>query len=186
MNIYDFDNTILKGDSSVKFIIYSLHHHPLLVIKGMFKAFLALFKSNKKKGIIKSNLYSFVKDIPNLDNYVHNFILKNNHNIKKFYLDGQKDDDVVMSATYDFIIEPFCASLGIKNVIATKYDTKKGMLIGNHCKGEEKIKRFDQEYPNAIVENAYSDSFSDMPMFKKAKKAYLVKNDKLELLKDIK
>lgn len=186
MNIYDFDNTILKGDSSVKFILYSLHHHPFLVIIGMFKAFFALFKSNKKKGIIKSHLYSFVKDIPDLDSYVNKFILKNNQNIKKFYLERQKDDDVVISATYDFIIEPFCASLGIKNVIATKYDTKKGILIGNHCKGEEKIKRFDKEYPHALVENAYSDSFSDMPMFQKAKNAYLVKGEKLELLKDIK
>ena len=186
MNIYDFDNTIFKGDSSVKFIIYSFYHHPILVLKGVFKAFLAFFKPNKKRGIVKSNLYSFVKDIPSLDNYVHNFILKNSHRVKKFYLDNKREDDVIISATYDFIIEPFCKSIGIKNVIATKYDTKKGTLIGNHCKGEEKIIRLDKEYPNSNVEEAYSDSYSDMPMFKRAKKAYLVKGEKLELLKDIK
>ena len=38
MNIYDFDNTIFKGDSSIKFIKYSLLRHPFIVIPSMFKS----------------------------------------------------------------------------------------------------------------------------------------------------
>ena len=66
MNIYDFDNTILKGDSSIKFIKYSLIRHPLLVIKSFLKAFKECVKLLFKKsnlGLIKSELFSFVKDI---------------------------------------------------------------------------------------------------------------------------
>ncbi len=184
MNIYDFDNTILKGDSSIKFIKYSLIRHPLLVIKSFLKAFKECVKLLFKKsnlGLIKSELFSFVKNLNDFDNYINNFIIKNQRYVKNFYLEQQSDNDVVISASFDFIIIPFCKSLGIKNIIATKYDVKKGHIIGNNCKGEEKVKRFHELYPKALVKNAYSDSLSDIPMFNLAKNAYLVKDDELIL-----
>ena len=176
MNIYDFDNTILKGDSSVKFIKYSLIRHPLLVTRSFFKATIKYFKKSNL-GLIKSELFSFVQYLEDFDNYVNTFVLKNQKYVKKFYLERKKDNDVIISASFDFIIVPFCHSLGIKNVIATKYDVKKGHIIGNNCKGEEKVKRFQELFPNANVWNAYSDSLSDLPMFRLAKQAYLVKNN---------
>ncbi len=182
MNIYDFDNTILKGDSSVKFIKYSLYHHPFLVLSSFLKSLKVGIKYLLKKsdfGSFKSVMFSFVKKINNLDDYMEKFVLKNMKHIKKFYLDGQKDDDTVISASFDFIVRPFCEKLGIKNIIATKYDTKKGLIIGKNCKGEEKIKRFRELFKDTKVFAAYSDSLSDIPMFKIAKKAYLVKNDEI-------
>lgn len=178
MNLYDFDNTIIKGDSSIKLIKYSFVRHPIMLTISSFKASLELIKGSDL-GNIKSELFSFVKKIPDLDNYINKFILKNKKHIKKFYLERQKDEDVVISASFDFIIIPFCHSIGINNVIATKYDTKKGCIIGKNCKGEEKVKRFNELYKNAKVFEAYSDSLSDIPMFKLAKKAYLVKNEEI-------
>ena len=182
MNIYDFDNTILKGDSSKKFIKYSLARHPFLVMKSIIKASMEVIKTFFHKsnlGFIKSALFSFVKDIPNIDDYMNIFVLKNQKYIKNFYLQQQKDNDVVISASFDFIIKPFCHSLGIKNVIATKYDVHKGHIIGLNCKGEEKVKRFQELYHHATVEEAYSDSLSDIPMLNLANKAYLVKNNQI-------
>lgn len=182
MNIYDFDDTIFDGDSSVKFIKYSLIHHPFLVLWSMIKCLKEVIKYLFKKsniGNIKSVLFSFVKDIKDLDNYMNDYVLKNMKNIKNFYIEQKQDDDVVISASFDFIVRPFCEKLGIKHIIATKYDTKKGCIIGNNCKGKEKIRRFNEIFANKKVTNAYSDSLSDMPMFEIAKKAYLVKGENL-------
>ena len=74
---------------------------------------------------------------------------------------------------------PFCKKLGIKTVIATEYDTKKGCIKGKNCKGKEKIVRFNKVFKKANVNEAYSDSLSDIPMFEIAKKAYLVKGNEL-------
>ena len=178
MNLYDFDNTIIKGDSSIKFIKYSLVRHPIMLSITSFKALKEYIKGSSL-GNVKSELFSFVKKLPDLDSYINKFILKNKKHIKKFYLERQKENDVVISASFDFIIIPFCHSIGIKNVIATKYDTKKGCIIGKNCKGEEKVKRFRKVYSNAKVFEAYSDSLSDTPMFILAKKAYLVKNEQI-------
>lgn len=182
MNIYDFDDTIFNGDSSVKFIKYSLIHHPFLVLWSMIKSLKEVIKYLFKKsniGNIKSVLFSFVKDIKDLDNYMNDYVFKNMKNIKNFYLEQKQDDDVVISASFDFIVRPFCEKLGIKHIIATKYDTKKGCIIGNNCKGKEKIRRFNEIFKNKKVTKAYSDSLSDIPMFEIAKQAYLVKGENL-------
>ncbi len=182
MNIYDFDNTILKGDSSIKFFKYSLIKHPLLVMKSIIKTIREGIKYLFQKsslGNVKSKLFSFVKEIDNLDEYINEFVLKNIKYIKNFYLEQKKDNDVIISASFAFLIEPFCEHLGIKNVIATTYDVKKGSIIGKNCKGEEKIRRFRELYKDAKVDNAYSDSLSDIPMFEIAKNAYLVKNNEI-------
>ena len=182
MNIYDFDDTIFEGDSSVEFIKYSLFKHPFRLIWCFIKAIKEVIKYLFKKsniGLIKSELFSFVKYIDNLDEYMEDYVLKYQKNIKKFYLEQQKDNDVVISASFDFIVRPFCKKLGIKEVIATEYDTKKGCIIGKNCKGKEKIVRFNKVFKNPKVNEAYSDSLSDIPMFEIAKKGFLVKGEEL-------
>jgi len=182
MNIYDFDNTIFKGDSSIKFIKYSFIRHPLLVMFSLLKALIEYIKYifNKSDfGNVKSKLFSFVKYINNLDDYIANFVNKYKNNIKKFYLDNQKENDTIISASFEFIVKPFCDYLGIKNVIATNYDTKSGCIIGKNCKGKEKIVRFREIFKDVRVFEAYSDSLTDIPMFEIAESSYLVKNDKI-------
>lgn len=178
MNIYDFDNTIFKGDSSVKFIKYSLIRHPFIVLVSTFKSLFAII-TFKDFNIIKGNMFSFVKHIKNFDNYMDKYIDKNIKNIKQFYLNNQKEDDVIISATCDFIIDRFCKKLNIKYYIATRYDIDKGIIIGSNCKGEEKVKQFYLNFAHPEVNEAYSDSDSDIPMLKLAKVAYKVKGNKL-------
>lgn len=182
MNIYDFDDTIFDGDSSVCFIKYSLVRHPLLVITSFIKGIIPfikyLFKS-ASLGDVKGVLFSFVSKIDNFQLYMDEYVLKYQDNIKPYYLELHKSSDVVISASFSFIVEPLCKKLDINNVIATNYDVKTGSIIGKNCKGEEKIRRFNELYKDSIVEFAYSDSLSDIPMFNRAKKAYIVKGYKL-------
>lgn len=182
MNIYDFDNTIFLGDSSVKFFWYSLFRYPIIVLISVFKALFESIKYIFKRssfGLIKSELYSYVKYIDDLDKFIEKFVNKNMKNIKVFYKQIKRDDDVIISASFDFIVRPFCERLGLKYIICTKYDTKNGIIIGKNNKGEEKIVRFKEIFGDVVVENAYSDSLSDIPMFNIAKRAYLVKGEKL-------
>lgn len=182
MNIYDFDNTIFKGDSSCKFIKYSITHHPLLVLKSLIASIPLGVKYLFKKeefGVFKAKIFSFVKDIDNLEDYMERFTLKNIKNIKNFYLENRLDNDTIISASFEFIIRPFCEKIGIKNIIGTKYNVKTGKIIGKNCKGKEKIKRFRELYKEEDVINAYSDSLSDIPMFEISKNAYIVEGEEL-------
>lgn len=182
MNIYDFDNTIYDGNTNVDLILYSFIRHPFKVSKSLLLTF-PLFIGYKLKKVtfikLKETMLSFLFKIDNSDDYLDCFVDKKMKNIKKWYLDNKKDNDTVMSASYEIWILKFCKKLNIKNVISTKTD-KNGKIIGKNCKGEEKVRRFKEMFNDIKVDNAYSDSIKeDKPMFDIANNAYIVKNNQL-------
>jgi len=189
MNIYDFDNTIFDGDCSLGFYLYSWKVMPLKMSWYLFKtigwSILYLFRRINYHEI-KEKIFSYVTEIKDLDKVVNNYWDKNDYRIKKFYLDQQKNNDVIISASFDFILKPIIKRLGIKNLICTKYNVKTGKIIGPNTRDFEKVKLFKKEFKNVKVENAYSDSASDIPMLDLANKAYVVKGSKIIPLEEYK
>ena len=76
------------------------------------------------------------------------------------------------------MIDNICKRLGIK-AISSSLDPKTGKLLRPNCWGEEKVVRFHEFYSDDQVDEFYSDSYSDTPMAKLAKKAFIVKGEKL-------
>ena len=189
MNIYDFDKTIYDGDCSVGFYWYSYQRKPLKMVGYFFKTLgwgiLYLFKIITHQEI-KQRMFSYVCTLDTLDKILNDFWDKNEHKIKKFYLDNQKDNDVIISASFDFILKPICQRLGVKHLISTKYDLKTGKIIGHNCHDFEKVKRFREYFKDVKVNEAYSDSISDVPMLDLAKKAYVVRGNEIIPLEDYK
>lgn len=174
MNIYDFDNTIYEGDTGVDMVLYGLKKYPFKVIKCIIKG-LKLKRKYKTTNIseVKEEFFAFLYEIKDLDKFINSFIDSHIKNIKPWYKNQQKDNDTIISASYDLWINPFCKRLGIKNIICTNVDNK-GKIIGENCKGEEKVKRFKKEFPNVEVFESYSDSSTDIPMLLLAKKPFIV------------
>ena len=88
----------------------------------------------------------------------------------------QREDDVIISASPEFLLKPICIRLGISNLMASVVDKRTGMYLGINCHGEEKVRRFYKKF-NQEIDEFYSDSFSDAPLANIAKKAYLVDGD---------
>lgn len=182
MNVYDFDDTIYRGDTSIDLIKYTLIKHPFLMLKYIFKFIKkgVLYKLNKVEfKEVKETLFMFLIEIKDLDKYLEKFTDKYMKNIKSWYKEKQKKEDLVISASYTIWIKKFCDRLNIKNVIGTEVDLKTGKIIGNNCSGEEKLKRFDKLFPNIEILESYSDSKKDIPLLERAKQGYVVKGDKI-------
>ena len=64
-------------------------------------------------------------------------------------------------------------------LIASRVDKRTGWTLGENNQNEEKVLRFEREYPNTQVDEFYSDSLSDTPMAKLANRAFLVKGSEL-------
>ena len=64
-------------------------------------------------------------------------------------------------------------------MMATRVDTKTGLFNGENCIGEEKVVRFNERYPGEEIDEFYSDRYVDTPVARVAKKAIMVKGDKL-------
>ncbi len=181
MNLYDFDNTIYDGDTNKDIILYSLKHYPFKVIKSLIRA--KKLKKKYKKGLIKfekvkETMLSFLFEINNLDEFLEKFVNRHLKNIKKWYLNKKKENDVIITASYNIWISKFCKKLKIKHFIATETDSK-GKIINNNCKGIEKVNKFKKIYKNIKPLFAYSDSKVDIPMLEYAKNAYVVEGNKL-------
>ena len=64
-------------------------------------------------------------------------------------------------------------------MIGSRVNKKTGKFTGLNCHGEEKVRRLNKVYKDIKVNESYSDSRSDIPILKLAKKAFYVKGDKL-------
>lgn len=181
MNIYDFDDTIYDGDTTFEMIGYSLLRHPFKVLRSFFtsiKYYIGYKRNKNSYEMFKEVLFSFLFKIDNQEKYIDNFIETRKHKIKKWYLDNKKENDLVISGSYELWIIPFCNKIGIKYAMGTKTD-KNGKIIDKNCKHEEKVRRINKEYKNITINEAYSDSLTDIPMLELAKKPFIVKGNKL-------
>lgn len=181
MNVYDFDKTIYRNDSTADFFVYSLLRYPkiltLLPEIGIgFVKFYILKKGTKTQ--FKRRIMRFVKYI-DLENDIESFWDKKIKYIKDFYRENQKDDDVIISASPRFILEPVCKRLGINNLICSEVDDATGDFEKENCHGKEKVVRYREIFGNTKVDEFYSDSYSDTPLAEIAQKAYIVKGDKI-------
>jgi phosphoserine phosphatase len=104
---------------------------------------------------------------------------RNQDKIFPWYLEQQMQDDIIISASPKFLLQPICRRLGICHLIASEVDPKNGLFTGDNCYGKEKIQRLVSEYNVTHIDNFYSDSLSDLPLAKIADKAFLVSKGRL-------
>ncbi len=182
MNVYDFDGTIYDGDATVGFIFYTLRHHPLAMLRALprqVSAVAAYAAGRIDKTRMKSRFFSFLQYLDDVEGDVKNYWDKNRHKIKVWYLAQQKEDDVIISASAEFLLSDICARLGIRHLIATRMDPRTGEISGANCKGKEKPGRFYEIFPEGEIDGFYSDHDSDRYMAALAKRSYLVKKNDL-------
>ena len=180
MNVFDFDKTIYNGDSTTHFCIFIACRHPRVILDFIAALPLAVgYKIGRNtKTQMKERLYRAFSRIFDIECEVELFWDKHFDRIEAWYLEIKKPDDVVISASPEFLLEIPIKKLGIGTLIASRVDMKTGKYTGLNCWGEEKPKRFAEHFGEgweSLSDNFYSDSYSDTPMAKIAKKAYIIK-----------
>lgn len=182
INLYDFDNTIYKGDSSTDFFFYAMLKYPKVakfipkIIFSAIKYKLHIIKKTK----LKENIFSFLQVIPDVDFLISSFWKTHSCYIKGFYLKKDHQNDIIISASPEFLLRPITDELGVLDLIGSKVDAKTGVFKGLNCYGKEKVRRLKKKYQEFEVEEAYSDSYSDIPILELAKRSYIVKGNKIK------
>lgn len=182
MNVFDFDNTLLRGDSTARFFAWCLGHYPRMwqdVPAQAGNALLFALRLRKKQDF-KQRMLHFLTLIGDVDRAVDAFWQENLCRLKAWYPPRHRPDDVVISASPEFLIRPACAKLGISCVIGSPVDKRTGHFLGPNCHGREKVNRFYARFPGGKIEEFYSDSHSDDPLAALAERAFLVKGERLE------
>ena len=181
MNVYDFDNTLIRGDSTALFFGFCMRRHPRmwLDLPGQLVNGLLFVLHLKPKQAFKQRMFGFLRHIGDVDGAVAAFWAENFSRIKAWYPEQHRVSDVVISASPEFLIRPACARLGIQYVMGSPVDRHTGQYSGKNCHGAEKVNRFRALFPVGQIENFYSDSHSDDPMAAQARHAWMVKGERL-------
>lgn len=187
MNVYDFDNTIYDGESLVDFYFFCLKRHPKL-LRYLFYVFrnyvsyrMCRIGYDELHSKLSQHAVTVLSEFDNLDDEVKQFWKKNSRKLKKFYFQLQRWDDVVLSASFNFLIEDICREIGIKHVICSEVDTKTGQ-IKKLCYRDNKMNCFREQFGGAVIDKFYTDSANDVSVIRQALSAYVVKkNDVIKI-----
>ncbi|MBE6473268.1 MAG: phosphoserine phosphatase [Coriobacteriaceae bacterium] len=175
MIVYDFDGTLRVGDSTADFFKWCARRHPRVLRTVPRTALAALgcygLRAIDKTGF-KQALYRFLPLIPDIEAEVDRFWRANEHLIGGPC--NPREGDLVISAGPEFLLRDVCARRGLE-LIASQVDPHTGRVLGPNCSGEEKVRRFREAHPGAVVEEFYSDSHNDDPMARLAGRAFLVR-----------
>ena len=180
MNLYDFDGTVYRGDSTVDFYKFALKKHPLLIryLPGQGLGFLLHGLKRIDRTELKEYFFSFLKGV-SAEELVPEFWTSHRDRIFPWYLEQKRSDDLIISASPEFLLRPICEELGAE-LLASRVDPRTGRFDGPNCKGEEKVRRLRERYGAAHIQKFYSDSRSDTPLALLAEEAYLVTDGKPE------
>lgn len=171
IDIYDFDKTIVPFDSGTLFLLYCMVHYPwcifYLPIIGV--GFLLMLMKVISFTQFKKICFMFVPLIPR-DRAVRKFWDKHEKDVHTWF-DCRGRHSIVISASPDFLLNEIAKRLEFDELICTRHNKKTGAIIGENCRGEEKVRRlYELHNPDDIkVIDVYSDSIKhDTPIFKLA------------------
>lgn len=184
MNAYDFDNTIYDGESTLDFYFYCVKHHPRLlrfvfiVLFNLVKYKLCLITEDELMELCKKYVIAFLKDCPDAEILAKNFWKKNKRKLKTFYKDLHRDDDVIISASFGFMLRPAMELLGVDRLVCSEVDLVTGD-IERLCFRRNKAELFRKLYSEDIWD-FYTDSMNDLPLMKLANgRVFLVKGNRI-------
>ncbi|NMF03234.1 HAD family hydrolase [Clostridium beijerinckii] len=205
--IFDIDYTITKKETLMELFKYvikkdkkNLRFLPRAIYCGIMYA-IGIYDERKVKetflrfidGIKEEELAEFVKEFydERLKNILYDDALKM---MKKLKNEGY--DIYLISASPEFYVNEFYNIKEVDKVIGTKFGFENGTfvrkMVGNNCKGEEKVRRLNEVLKDEKIEvdfkesYMFSDSLSDKPLLDLVGKPYLInykKNHDIEILR---
>ena len=116
MNTYDFDKTIFYPDSSVTFVRWYMRRHPFALLcwlPRMAVIGLAYLLNLIPKEKLKENIFSFVRRIDDIDTVLKVYWDEHESWIAPWYRAQHRPDDIVISASPEFVVKPMTDRLGI-------------------------------------------------------------------------
>jgi phosphatidylglycerophosphatase C len=186
IDVYDFDKTIYDGDASRDFLVFCLRTQPAAWREVPLQIWAAvLFALGQlPRDRFKERSFAVLRRLPDPAVAVDEFWRRHRRKLAPWYTRQCKESDVIISASPEFLLAPVIAELG-GVLIGTRMDPNTGLIDGDNCRGEEKVRRLRAAQPDAVVDRAYSDSLTDLPILRLARRPYIVRKGVATLLDQV-
>ena len=180
MKVFDFDNTIYRGESSVDFSFFMVRYRKRilryvpLILFSLDGYKLCLLKKEKLESIINDFFAGVLDGEISYTFYIKEFWKTHAHKLNQNILPLIGPDDVIISASPVFLLDGIREMLGTERIIGTEVDLEQKRILWFNF-GENKVKRYRALYGDQIIDAFYTDSYNDKDLMEISKKVYLVK-----------
>ena len=188
IKVFDFDNTIYKGESSIDFALFMMRSNKRVILYlpsifwNLLRYKLCIVDREKLQAAITDAVKFIVRDKEEVLRLADSFWKKHVRKLDKRMLDSISADDVIVTASPSFLISAAGNRLKTKNIIGSVLDLdKKEVAYLNF--GENKVKKYRELYGTESIGCFYTDSFNDKKMMDISDRVFLVKNGKLRRIK---
>lgn len=181
MKVYSFNRTIYMGCVERDFYLYCLWRYPgiLRYVPGQLFAMLRYWFGSINQTQFWQAFHRYLRGVPKISDMVERFWReKGLSRLSPTYLGVKQPEDVVATGVPACLLAPAQAHLGLKEVIASSMDLHSGLYMSLCCLGSEKLRRVQEAFPLAQVEEFWSGSFADEPLAQEAHMRYFVQRGK--------
>ena len=188
MNVFDFDNTLYHGESAVDFAFFMIHKNQKIILWiptilwNLLKYKLCLVTREEMERIINKFLKVLIQDEENLRCQVRLFWENHDKKLDQEMLKLVSAEDVILTAGPDFLLNEISNQLGTSHIQSSKVDLRKKNIIYLNFRSN-KVKRFYENYGNAVIEKFYTDSYNDKALMEISESVFLVKKGKTKIVK---
>lgn len=188
MNVFDFDNTIYRGESPVDFAFFLLRTHKrvYLYLPSIFynsvKYKLCLVSREKLEETLNHYLKTFPLGKEELVHLIAQFWKEHAHKLDKNMLRRIQPEDIIISAGPGILIEGIRHLLKTENLIATEIDFDRKKVIYYNFR-ENKVKRFYELFGKKRIHRFYTDSYNDKALMDISDRVFLVKKGNIRRIK---
>ena len=155
-------------------------HIPLIIVDlALYK--LGLVGIEKACRDIETVCQALVRNRDRLDDKMDEFWKIHSSKLKKQFLDMIQPEDIIITASPQFIINGIKDKLKTEKVVSTIVNLDNGK-VEFLCYRDNKLKKYNELFGGKI-DQFYTDSKNDLPLIAISDKAFLVKNNRIKQIK---
>ena len=187
MSVFDFDNTIYDGESVIDFYLFSLRRDPKVaryvpvVLYNLLRYKLGRTTMADLEQAGRKYAAQYLSSFDDPEGLIRTFWDGHIHKIKAWY--HPREDDVIVTASLNLIMDEVCRRLGVGTCICSVVN-RQTLAVEYINFSANKCAAFRKRFgPNAVPDAFYTDNAADQPMIDLARTAYKVHHNRITRIK---
>ena len=180
MKVFDFDNTLYRGESSIDLSFYMVRYNrrillyvPTILI-SLVRYKMCLMEKSEIEKLINDFFADVLTNSGNESDLINSFWETHAHKLNQRLLELIEPEDVIMTASPSFLLDGIRSRLNTDQIICTEVDVDEKKITWFNF-GENKAVRFHDLYGDRKIDEFYTDSYNDRALMKLARRVYIVK-----------
>ena len=180
VKVFDFDNTLYRGESSVEFSLFMIRHnkkillHVPVILFSLTGYKLCLLKKERLETIINNFFAAVLDNTESYPEFIRQFWETRTDKLYTDMLKLIEPDDVIISASPIILLDGIREILNTENIVGTEVDLERKRITWFNF-GDNKVKRYKELYGDRKIDAFYTDSYNDKDMMDISDEVFIVK-----------